>query len=256
MNKLENFKMDLKQLENALAWIETYYKIYGVTAFEDCDFKDCKQIMARFITPPRFNFCRKMVNEECPCHLKRRSFLNNYMNLNTTPAYQELLKRSHGLRKVKNSVIIKGCIKDCYDYYTTFCRYFDEANNEDDMYVNLVIDSEGGSVRTAFYMIEYMRQNRKKKIIGDVYNICHSAATKIFLECDERWMSKNGVFLFHNPVDQNGKSAGCNFIKLFLLLEYREKLKLSLKEIEELCDKAQYHTAQEGLEIGFCHYLF
>ena len=249
--------MDLKFVYNKIVQIETHYKIYGISIFENCEFQDCEEIMAHLFKPLKVGFCRKILNEEeCPCYLSYRTIYNNFSNFSSVPYYQNIVQNSHRIFRINNAIFIQGYIKLCHHYYTTFCQYFDEANNLNYDCINLIFDSEGGSMRTTYYIIEYIRKNRKKKLIGYIWDCCSSAATSLFLECDNRWMRKNSKFLIHHPTGLDNKKDGNIFAKLYCLLGYKSKLKLDLQTLEKWCDESEYHTAEEGLQIGFCHHLF
>jgi len=93
-----------------------------------------------------------------------------------------------------------------YDFYLTgdvgdsknFIQWFHQIRNarETDL-IRIHINSCGGDLLTTIQLISCMQES-PAKVIGFVEGACMSAATMIFLACDDHDISKHSSFLFHN----------------------------------------------------------
>jgi ATP-dependent protease ClpP protease subunit len=89
---------------------------------------------------------------------------------------------------------ISGAIEEANEY----CEWFDIIRNasENDI-IKLHINSPGGDLFTA---IQFMRVLNESSaiMVGSVEGACMSAATMIFLNCNQFEVSEHSMFMFHN----------------------------------------------------------
>jgi ATP-dependent protease ClpP protease subunit len=93
-----------------------------------------------------------------------------------------------------HTLYISGVIEEAGEY----CEWFDTIRNasENDI-IKLHINSPGGDLFTA---IQFMRVLNESSaiIVGSVEGACMSAATMIFLNCNQFEISEHSMFMFHN----------------------------------------------------------
>jgi len=95
---------------------------------------------------------------------------------------------------MSSDIYISGSIGEP-ELYIEELQTLREAQESDD--VTLYINSVGGYVSTAIQIVNGIR-NCKAKVTAVIEGECHSAATYIFLACDE-WVVNSGVLmLIHN----------------------------------------------------------
>jgi ATP-dependent protease ClpP protease subunit len=80
------------------------------------------------------------------------------------------------------------------DHYTDLLNTLRNAEEEDTVHIH--INSYGGYVGTAVQIVNWIEQS-KATVIGHLESICHSAATVIFLSCDNWVVYDNCLALFH-----------------------------------------------------------
>ncbi len=159
---------------------------------------------------------------------------------------------------------------DGYDWWTgqkieseTSADFFRQKLNEykDVKYINLYINSCGGSVREGYGIYAQLKRHEAYKTVF-VDGFANSIASVIAMAGDKIIMYVNSVMGIHNMMDwcfgnaMEHKRCAENLESMMegnrqLYLE-RAKGKITLEKLTELLDAETILTAQECLDYGFC----
>lgn len=166
--------------------------------------------------------------------------------------------------------IYSDVVGDGYDWWSgtkikseTSADYFREKLNEykNVKYINLYINSSGGSVREGYGIYAQLKRHTAYKTVY-VDGFANSIASVIAQAGDKVIMYVNSVMGIHNMMDwcfgnaiEHRKCAD-NLDSMMegnrqIYLE-RSKGKITLEKLTELLDAETILTAQECLEYGFC----
>lgn len=127
--------------------------------------------------------------------------------------------------------------------------------------ITIILNSEGGEEASGYALYDAITMC-KNMVIIEGYGEVSSIAAAIFQAGDVRRLSSNSIFMIHNgtiPVDpeaqQNAIIDLADKIKkdnrrYHTILSSRSKL--SYEDVEEVCSKDAYYTAEEALTAGFC----
>ena len=97
-------------------------------------------------------------------------------------------------QSVSNSIYLSGSIEAPAQYIEEL-QTLREAQETDE--VRIFINSGGGRIDTAIQIVNGIR-NCKAKVTAVIEGVCHSAATYIFLACDEWEVNQGVLMLIHN----------------------------------------------------------
>lgn len=131
--------------------------------------------------------------------------------------------------------------------------------------ITLVINSLGGCEYDAWAIYDAIR-SLKTPVKAITYGSCMSAATIIFLACKYRMIGQNCVFMLHDGTDginshvRNTERWG-DFSKRYRKYAYKiyyeaikkKKLRMTMKQVEEMCAFDTILTAKEAVDYGFAH---
>ena len=95
---------------------------------------------------------------------------------------------------VSNDIYLSGSLEEP-ELYIEELQTLREAQEGDT--VKIYINSGGGRIDTAIQIVNGIR-NCKAKVIAVIEGVCHSAATYIFLACDEWEVNLGILMLIHN----------------------------------------------------------
>ncbi len=101
---------------------------------------------------------------------------------------------SRVISTVSNDIYLSGAIEEPENYIEEL-QTLREAHEGDE--IRIYINSCGGYVATAIQIVNGIR-NCKAKVIAVLEGECHSAATYIFLACDEWEVNLGVLMLIHN----------------------------------------------------------
>ncbi len=135
------------------------------------------------------------------------------------------------------------------------------AEYKDVKYINLYINSAGGSVREGYGIYAQLSRHPAYKT-GYNDGFAHSIASVIFQACDKRIMRINATQGIHNMMDGcfgNATEHRQCATNLDAMMEGNRQLymvkaggKITLEKITELMDAETILTAQQCIEYGLC----
>ncbi len=134
-----------------------------------------------------------------------------------------------------------------------------ESNKEGPDPLNIIINSPGGSVMTAFKFISAMDAARERglQINCFVPNLAASAAFQIFLHCDQRVVLNNAFLLWHRARVSVGGLFGAPMTSpqaAVIAEELADTDRIILDEVMAALqadpEKVKYHFEAETLHIG------
>lgn len=93
-----------------------------------------------------------------------------------------------------HSLYLSGEIGDAEEYNEWFELIRNASEND---IINIHINSPGGQLYTAIQFLRVLAESNAQ-IIGSVEGLCASAATLIFLACEQQQITSHSAFMFHN----------------------------------------------------------
>ena len=135
-------------------------------------------------------------------------------------------------------------------------RQYESLGNDN---INVIVNSSGG-LEAAGWAIYDAFCLSQCKIIGMFYGECMSIATLVMQGCDTRLLSPNCRLMMHNGTIDLGSmqqdkllKITAKELKLTTDMYHREIANcsnLSLKQVQKLCEKEGYFSAEEALKMG------
>lgn len=135
--------------------------------------------------------------------------------------------------------------------------------------INLLIDSGGGSIRSALQLCDAMEHILTAPVRGIAFGACHSAATFVMLHCSERVCTPYSKFVIHSgtmskislPMNETTEKnlehllAESKSTTEMVVRLYMSRLNKSREQVEALIGRGDQNfngamTAQEAVEIG------
>jgi ATP-dependent Clp protease protease subunit len=130
--------------------------------------------------------------------------------------------------------------------------------------INLIICSHGGQDDAGFAIYDAIEMT-KSKVIAHVYGECKSIAVLILQACDTRILAPNCRLMVHNGSVSFGSltmpevksyskeffDTTSNYVKCI-----SDRTGLSIEQVQEMCDKETYMSAEVALGLGFADYVY
>lgn len=126
--------------------------------------------------------------------------------------------------------------------------------------INLLIDSNGGSVDDAIAMFNILKRH-PAQVNAKIDAVAASAATLVAMAADKVQMPANAAMLIHNPMsvlfglytaeDMREEADATDKWRELMIRTYSAKAKLDPDEIGKILDSASWLTAEECVEAGF-----
>jgi len=124
-----------------------------------------------------------------------------------------------------------------------------------------LINTGGGDVYGGFAIYDLIK-SLKVKTIGIVLGAAFSMGSIIFCACQERYISKNGVFLLHQPkimeldmpikgMDIRAEAKEMANLHEKFIDVYAEISNLTRKKVENLITNETFLNPQQTLDMGF-----
>lgn len=137
------------------------------------------------------------------------------------------------------------------DEFIGLFNWLQKATEDDTMYLH--INSTGGDLYTCLQIINAIRTS-EATVVGMAEGACMSAASFIFLACDEQHIMPYAEFMFHDASMTSQGKAGerfeelGSFRKLYdLMIEDMYSRVLTEQEIERLKDGKDYYFLAEDM---------
>lgn len=144
---------------------------------------------------------------------------------------------------------------DMYQNAAAALRHLDKSKGT----INLVINTNGGHSKAGFALADIIR-SCKNKVFAYCFGECMSIGVAILAACDGRFAGNDCLFMVHDA--KITQSNTLDVLALKRLVQELEALNntyhrcvfngsdLTLKEVESMCKKETYFTAEMALAFG------
>ena len=137
----------------------------------------------------------------------------------------------------------------------------EEALNNADGDIELLIDSPGGSVFEGVTIFNLLRNYNKGKITATINGIAASMASYIVMVADEIKVYDNSTFMIHNAWsiamgdyrDMQKTAEILQGLTKLLAKQYALKTGLSLNEVQTMMDDESWFFGEEIVKAGFAN---
>jgi len=128
----------------------------------------------------------------------------------------------------------------------------------------MIICSHGGQDDAGFAIYDAIEM-AKSKVIAHVYGECKSIAVLILQACDTRMLAPNVRLMVHNGSVSFGSLTMPEvkaYSKEFIDRTYdyvkciSDRTGLSIEQVQTMCDKETYMSAEVALGLGFADYVY